>query len=155
MINFFRKIYILNGHKSIRGRWTCWNMIFLPKWFELVDPKCFEFEPFRLNIICCLCDISYVVTWKKNSFEYSNAKKSIRLKNVISGEISAEIFFRFVSKFQESLKGVRHDLKTHPRAMKILALTNFGVLSSKMTLIKIFLSYLTHFQSPASSFHSC
>ena len=56
---------------------------------------------------------------------------------------------------QIGVKGVRHDLKTHPRAMKILALTNFGVLSSKMTLIKIFLSYLTHFQSPASSFHSC
>ena len=30
------------------------------------------------------------------------------------------------------LKGVRYDLKTHPRVMKILVLTIFGVLSSKM-----------------------
>ena len=33
------------------------------------------------------------------------------------------------------LKGVRHNLKTHPRAMKILALTIFGILSSKMKLL--------------------
>ena len=33
------------------------------------------------------------------------------------------------------LKGVRYDLKTHLRAMKILALTIFCVLSSKITLL--------------------
>ena len=30
------------------------------------------------------------------------------------------------------LKGVRYDLKTHPRVMKILVLTIFDVLSSEM-----------------------
>ena len=30
------------------------------------------------------------------------------------------------------LKGVRYDLKTHPRVMKILVLTIFGVLSSSV-----------------------
>ena len=37
-------------------------------------------------------------------------------------------------RLDQAIKGVRHDLKTHTRAMKILPLTIFGVLSSKMKL---------------------
>ena len=35
----------------------------------------------------------------------------------------------------EIIKGVRYDLKTHPRVMKISVLTIFDVLSSKMKLL--------------------
>ena len=45
------------------------------------------------------------------------------------------VFLVLLHSFILSFKGVRHNLKTHPRAMKISALTIFGVLSSKMKLL--------------------
>ena len=43
-------------------------------------------------------------------------------------------------------KGVRYDLKTHPRVMEILALTIFGVLSPKMKFLSRYNLYLISYK---------
>ena len=89
----------------------------------------------NINIFQCFGIKTEIVMFVFGCVPFSTRSCSL-LFFCISSTFLASYRYRFIiDGGLKIVKGVRHNLKTHPRAMKISALTIFGVLSSKMKLL--------------------